>query len=165
MKKKKIIAAVVVIVCIGCMGLLIAGRNRAKADGPEEMIHRIEKAMGDDYKKQAMTELVATLCYGDKEGNEIKYHILKTTYYEADPSEVTGLNTNALNVLFPTDFAVCREEMVIQEWPAALYEIGNLSYLCWTYSPEVSYVLEYDPTFVSDGEIIKMAESARPVEE
>lgn len=34
----------------------------------------------------------------------------------------------------------------------------------WTDSPEVSYVLEYNPQTISDEEIIKMAESAEPYE-
>ena len=55
--------------------------------------------------------------------------------------------------------------MKIQDWDAALYERGELSYLCWTYSPEVSYILEYSPYAFADEEIIKMAESAKPINE
>lgn len=55
--------------------------------------------------------------------------------------------------------------MKIQDWDAALYEKGELSYLCWTYSPEVSYILEYNTDSVTDKEIIKMAESAKPINE
>ena len=55
--------------------------------------------------------------------------------------------------------------MKIQDWAAALYERGELSYLCWTYSPEVSYILEYSPYAFADEEIIKMAESAKPINE
>ena len=48
-----------------------------------------------------MTEIIATLVYSDgNENNNINYHILKTTYYEADPNEVTGLNVDALKILF-----------------------------------------------------------------
>ena len=67
-----------------------------------EMAERIENAikevLGDDVKKQTETVVAGTLKYSDKEGNAIKYHILKTTYYEADPSAVTGLNVDALGV-------------------------------------------------------------------
>lgn len=55
--------------------------------------------------------------------------------------------------------------MKIQDWDAALYEKGELSYLCWTYLPEVSYILEYNTDSVTDKEIIKMAESAKPINE
>ena len=37
---------------------------------------------------------------------------------------------------------------------------GKMAYLCWTYSPEVSYVLEYKLAEMQDSENIKMAESA-----
>lgn len=90
---------------------------------------------------------------------------LKTTYYEADPNDVTGLNVDALGVLFNPETAVSCETMKIQEWDAALYKTKEHCYLCWTYSPEVSYVLEYNPEAVSDDEIIMMAESAEPYEE
>ena len=42
---------------------------------------------------------------------------------------------------------------------------GNYPTLCWTYSPEVSYILEYSPYAFADEEIIKMAESAKPINE
>src|SRR5699024_6582100 len=63
-------------------------------------------ALGDDFKKQSKTEVAATLVYGNgKKEENINYHILKTTYYEADPNEITGLNVDALNVLFNPESA------------------------------------------------------------
>ncbi len=48
---------------------------------------------------------------------------MKTTYGEAgDPSSVTGLNTDALNVLFPVDMMDSCEEMMNQDWHGALYK-------------------------------------------
>ena len=133
------------------------------------MINKFEAAvkevLGDDYKKQTETVVAGTIKYGDKEGNEINYHILKTTYFEADPSEVTGLNVDALGVLFNPDSANSCKEMKIKDWDAALYEFDELSYLCWTDTPEASYVLEYNPDVVPDEEIIKMAESAEVPED
>ena len=91
---------------------------------------------------------------------------MKTTYGEAgDPSAVTGLNTDALNVLFPVDMMDSCEEMMIQDWHGALYKKDDTAFLCWTVDPEVSYVLEYTPSKMSDSEIIKMAESAAPIDE
>ena len=54
--------------------------------------------------------------------------------------------------------------MMIQDWYGALYKKDDTAYLCWTYDPEVTYVLEYTPSKMPDSEIIKMAESAEPVE-
>ena len=44
------------------------------------------------------------------------------------------------------------------------YEFDEHSYLCWTDTPEISYVLEYSPEAVPDEEIVKMAESAETLE-
>lgn len=129
------------------------------------LIQWIENALGDDCKKQTKTELVATLIYGNgRESDNINYHILKTIYYEVDPNDVTGANINAFKVLFDPETAISCKTMMIQEWDAALYKTKENSYLCWTCSPEVSYVLEYNPEVVSDDEIIKMAESAKSYE-
>lgn len=165
MKKKIIIVALILIVLAAAIGFGISKWKDAQEITPEEMISRIENALGDEYKKQLTTELVGTLRYADKEGNEIKYHILKSTYYEADPANVTGLNVDALGILFDPDSAVSCEEMMIQEWHAALYVLEERSYLCWTCSPEESYILEYNPKAVSDADIIKMAESAKRIEQ
>ena len=140
-------------------------RTPSPSEDAYEMLGRIEAALGDEYKKQSMTELVATIQYGDNDGNTINYYILKTTYYEADPAEITGLNTEAIMLIVGPGTADACQEMKIQDWDAALYERGELSYLCWTYSPEVSYILEYSPYAFADEEIIKMAESAKPINE
>ncbi len=168
MKKKIIIVVGVFLLCLASViGICfsVTKQDTVPANDPEEIMARIDAALGDEYKKQTMTELVATLQYGDDDGNTINYYILKTTYYEADPTEVTGLNTEAIMLIVDPDLADSCREMKIQEWDAALYEKGEQSYLCWTYSPEVSYILEYDPHAVADEEIIKMAESAIPINE
>ena len=46
---------------------------------------------------------------------------------------------------------------------SSLPKKDDTAFLCWTYSPEVTYVLEYTPSHLDDSEIIKMAESAEPV--
>ena len=163
MKKKVTISLVAVFLILG---VIFAVGVFAKDDEatPSEMAERIENAikevLGDDFKKQTETVVAGTLKYSDKEGNEINYHILKTTYFEADPSEVTGLNVDALGVLFNPDSANSCKEMKIKDWDAALYEFDELSYLCWTDTPEASYVLEYNHDVITDEEILKMSESA-----
>ena len=163
MKKKLTISLIAVFLIIGVIFAIGAFANDDEVT-PSEMADRIENAvkevLGDDMKKQTETVVAGTLKYSDKEGNEINYHILKTTYFEADPSEVTGLNVDALGVLFNPDSANSCKEMKIKDWDAALYEFDELSYLCWTDTPEASYVLEYNPDAIPDEEILKMAESA-----
>ena len=161
--KKKITFVLLAVFLI--LGTVFAISAFAKDDvTPQEMASRIENAihevLGDEYKKQTETVVAGTLKYADKEGNAINYHILKTTYYEADPNAVQGLNVDALGVLFDPDRAISCKEMKIKDWDAALYVFEELSYLCWTDTPEVSYVLEYNPDTIPDEEILKMAESA-----
>lgn len=170
MNKKKILLIVfaVIIVAVGIVAAVVS--QKEKEIDPEEFLERFEQAaeevLGEDIKQVSKTELVATLTYGhetDKDNN-IYYRILKTTYGEAgDPSSVTGLNTDALNVLFPVDMMDSCEEMMIQDWHGALYKKDDTAFLCWTVDPEVSYVLEYTPSKMPDSEIIKMAESAAPI--
>ena len=105
------------------------------------------------------------MCIITGKDNNIYYRILKTTFYEGDPKEITGLHTEALGALFPVDSMDSCEEMMIQGWPGALYKKDDTAFLCWTYSPEVTYVLEYTPSKIDDSEIIKMAESSELVDE
>lgn len=170
MNKKKI-ALIILSVVIVSVGIIVAVRiQKEKEMDFGEFSERFEQAaeevLGEDVKKISKTELAATLTYGDKtdEDNNIYYHILKTTFYEGDPAEITGLHTEALGVLFPVDSMDSCEEMMIQDWYGALYKKDDTAYLCWTYSPEVTYVLEYTPSKIDNSEIIKMAESAEEME-
>ena len=123
MNKKKILLIVfaIIIVAVGIVTAVVP--QKEKEMDPEEFLERFEQAaeevLGEDIQQISKTELVATLTYGhetDKDNN-IYYRILKTTYGEAgDPSSVTGLNTDALNVLFPVDMMDSCEEMMIQDW-------------------------------------------------
>ena len=168
-KKTFFIVLVIAVVAVGAIFALTS--QKEKEMNPEEFLERFEKAaeevLGEDIQQVSKTELVATLTYGhetDKDNN-IYYRILKTTYGEAgDSSSVTRLNIDALNVLFPVDMMDSCEEMMIQDWYGALYKKDDTAYLCWTCNPEVTYVLEYTPSKMPDSEIIKMAESAEPVE-
>lgn len=168
MKKKLTISLIAIFLLLGVVFAIGVFANENE-DSPRNMIDKFEAAVkevfGEDYKKQTETVVAGTLKYSDKEGNEINYHILKTTYYEADPNEVKGLNVDALGVLFNPDNANSCKEMKIKDWDVELYEFDELSYLCWTDTPEASYVLEYNPDVISDEEILKMAESAEVPEE
>ena len=99
MNKKKI-ALIILSVVIVSVGIIVAVRiQKEKEMDFGEFSERFEQAaeevLGEDVKKISKTELAATLTYGDKtdEDNNIYYHILKTTFYEGDPAEITGLHT------------------------------------------------------------------------
>ena len=170
MNKKKILLIVVaIVVAVGIVVAVVSQKEKEMV--PKEFLERFEQAaeevLGEDIQQVSKTELVATLTYGhetDKDNN-IYYRILKTTYGEAgDPSSVTGLNTDALNVLFSVDYMDSCEEMMIQDWHGALYKKDDTAYLCWTVDPGVTYVLEYTPSKMPDSEVLKMAKSAAPIE-
>lgn len=170
MNKKKRIAVLLAVIIVVAVGIIIAVASHQKQEMDfDEFAERFEKSaeevLGEDVRKVSKTELAATLTYGDQndKDNNIYYRILKTTFYEGGPEEITGLHTEALGVLFPVDSMDSCEEMMIQDWPGALYKKDDTAFLCWTYSPEVTYVLEYTPSKIDDSEIIKMAESAEPV--
>ena len=103
MRRKKIIILMsVLVICLVIVFGVSAYRNANTDPDPEEMISKIEAAWGDEYKKQSMTELAATLTYGDttNEENKIYYRILKTTVYEGNPDEVTGLHQDSLRKMW-----------------------------------------------------------------
>ena len=171
MNKKKILLIIIAVVVIVGVVFAVTSQKEKEMD-PEEFLERFEQAaekvLGEDVQQVSKTELAATIAYGNKtdKDNNIYYRILKTTYGEAgDPASVTGFNTEALNVLFPVDMMDSCEEMIIHDWHGALYKKDDTAYLCWTYDPEITYVLEYTPSKMPDSEIIKMAESAAPIED
>ena len=163
-KRIWIVLACVAALMIGfVLGTLVEDKEPELTAG--ELLGRVEDALGEEYKKQTVSEVIAQLTYAHEDGsNPIFYYFVKTTYYEADPAEVTGLNTDAFHTVFDPDRAETAEEMMIQDWHGCLYRLPDKSYLCWTAAPDISYVMEYDPSVVSDADIIRMAESAAPIE-
>lgn len=165
MKRTKRIGLVgIIAVCIfAFLFVAIRVRTPKTANNPYKILEQIENAIGDEYKKHSITELVATLQYSNGLESTINYYVLQTSYYEGDPAELAGLNTDAIKLIINPDSADSSLELMVQTWEGALYSKGELSYLCWTCSPEVSCILEYNPSLVSDEEIIKMAESVKPI--
>lgn len=110
MNKKKRIAILFVVIIVVAVGIIIAVASHQKKEMDfDKFADRFEKSaeevLGEDVKKVSKTELAVTLTYGDQndKDNNIYYRILKTTFYEGDPAEITGLHTEALGALFPVD--------------------------------------------------------------
>jgi len=126
---------------------------------------KMKPTINDNSQKYSMTRVALTFTYeSENSKSNICYRMLETIYYEEIPEKVNGLHTEAFNVLFPVDYMDSCKKMKVQNWDAAIYKKGKLAYLCWTHSPEISYVIEYNSKIVSDYEIIKMAESAKLME-
>lgn len=123
-----------------------------------DMLNRVENALGDEWKKQTVTK-VSDLVYSDSKGHTIVYHVCTTTYYEANATEHSGLNTEAISAVISPDEAESYRECTVSGLPAAIYQKDGRAYLCWTIMPELSCVIEYDPAIESEEDMLRMAES------
>ena len=158
MKKKTwLIVASICILLVLARAITLANRPTPE-DEMMDMLNRMENALGDEWKKQTVTK-VSDLVYSDSEGNTIVYHVCTTTYYEADAAEQTGLNTEAIAAVISPDEAESFRECTVSGLPAAIYQKDGRAYLCWTIMPELSCVIEYDPTIESEENMLRMAES------
>lgn len=158
MKKKPwLIIATICILLVLAVTIALANCPTSQ-DEMMDMLNRVENALGDEWKKQTVTE-VSDLVYSDDEGNTIIYYVCITTYYAADATEQTGLNTDAISAVIPPDTAESCRECTVSGLPAAIYQKDGRAYLCWTIIPELSCVIEYDPAVESEEDMLRMAES------
>ena len=156
-KKTRLIIVVICTLLIVAIAITIANRPTPE-DEMMDMLNRVENALGDEWKKQTVTK-VSDFVYSDDKGNTIIYYVCITTYYEADAAEQTGLNIDAISAIIPPDKAESNRECTVGNLPAAIYQKDGRAYLCWTIIPELSCVLEYDPTKQSEDDMLRMAES------
>ena len=156
-KKTRVIIAAICILLIIAAAIVLTNRTTPE-DDVMDMLNRVENALGEEWKKQTVTK-VSDLVYSDDEGNTIVYHVCTTTYYEADSTEQTGLNTYAISTVISPDEAESYRECTVSGLPAAIYQKDGRAYLCWTIMPELSCVIEYDPTVESEEDMLRMAES------
>lgn len=141
-----------------------AAEDKTDAEKMREMADRVESvilSVDDSYKKQV--EVVTyPLTYSDASGNTIVFTQCHTKYYEADPTEVTGLHIESIKsvVALPDEYENCAVGEMVGAW----FEKDDRAFLCWTISPEISCVIEYSPSSVTKADIFKMAESVAPFE-
>lgn len=158
MKKK--IWLIIKTICILLIGVIaIAFTNRpTPEDQMMDMLNRLENTLGDEWKKQTVTK-VSDLVYSDSKGHTIVYHVCTTTYYEANATEHSGLNTEAISAVISPDEAESYRECTVSGLPAAIYQKDGRAYLSWTIIPELSCVIEYDLAVESEEDMLRMAES------
>lgn len=157
MKKTGLIIADICILLV-LAGAIAFANHSTPEDEMMDMLNRVENALGDEWKKQTITK-VSDFVYSDGKGNTIIYYVCITTYYEADAAEQSGLNIDAISAIIPPDKAESNRECTVSNLPAAIYQKDGRAYLCWTIIPELSCVLEYDPTKQSEEDMLRMAES------
>lgn len=158
MKKKTwVIIALICVLLIVAAEIVLANRSTSENE-MMDMLNQMENVLGEEWEKQTVTK-VSDLVYSDNEGNNIIYHICATTYFEADLIEQTVLNTNAISTVIDPDEAESCRECTISGLPAAIYQKDGQAYLCWTITPELSCVIEYDPAVECEEDMFRMAES------
>lgn len=151
MKKK--LATLLLALCI-----FTACSSPAEQDEMEQMLQKVEQALGEDYEKQIVTKVYDFEFINDQDDMMI-LHLCLTTYYGADPEDVTGLNTAALSAVFDLEGAQLQKEFTVSEHPAAIYQDETHAYLCWTSSPETSAVLDHTPGAISEENALRIVQS------
>ena len=124
------------------------------------MLGRIENALGGSWSKGAVTE-VTPFVYADQEGNIIVYYLCCSTYFDEEFPKILGLNIDAISTVIVPEQAESSRECAVNGCPAMIYETDGDSYLCWTISPEISCILEYDPNAEDEEDMPRMAESVQ----
>ena len=158
MKKKTWLIVASICILLILSALIILANRPTPQDEMMNMLNRVENALGDEWKKQTVTE-VFDLEYSDDEGNTIVYHVCVTAYYEANSAKQSGLNADAISAVISPDEAESCRECTVSGLPASIYQKDDRAYLCWTIIPELSCVIEYDPTVESEEDMLRMAES------
>ena len=167
--KKKLLwcAGIIILIALVILGVLryVEVRNRQTDPNGKlaEQIYKMEntlKEVDEDYECKSISK-VTPFTYTDSEGNTIVYYCCQTTYVSDESGEYTGLNTDAIGMVI--DFAQIknRRECKVNEYDAFQCEMGDLFYLCWTISPEISCVIEYRADVNDEEDIFKMAQSVQ----
>lgn len=168
MKKKFLLCAgIVMLVVVIILGVwrYIEARNRQTDSNWKlaEQIYNMENALKEvdaNFECKSLSK-VTPYTYVDSSGNMITYYCCQTTYISDEHEENTGVNTDAIGMVI--DFAEIenKRHCKANENNAFQCEMGEHSYLCWTVSPEISCVIEYNAEIVDEADIFRMAESVQ----
>lgn len=124
-------------------------------------IYKVENALkevDEDYECQAVSK-VTPFAYTDSEGNTIVYYCCQTAYVSNESGEYVGLNMDAIGLVIDMTQIENMRECKVNEYDAFQCEIGDRTYLCWTLSPGISCVIEYNADAVQELDVVHMAES------
>ena len=168
--KKKLLwcTGIIVLIDLVILGVLrfVEVRNRQTDPNRKlaEQIYKMENALkevDENYECKSLSK-VTPFSYTDSAGNTITYYCCQTSYLSDEYGEYTGLNTDAIGMVI--DFAQIqnRRDCKVNEYDAFQCEMGERSYLCWTISPEISCVIEYNADVNDEADIFQMAESVQP---
>ena len=114
--------------------------------------------MDQDYECQSVSK-VTPFTYTDSEGNTIVYYCCQTAYVSNESGEYTGLNLDTIGLVIDVSQIENKSDCTVNEYDAFQCEIGNRTYLCWTFSSQISCVIEYNADTTAAQNIFRMAES------
>lgn len=148
----------VVIVLAGCGKQDDGSTMKEDSEKNATIIESKLNEIGKEIDGKATTSVTPTT-YKNSDGKVvITFYFLKTEYEGSTP-EISGQNTSAIGCVVSESGAEEIRECNVGDFPAVIYETSGYKYLCWTISGEISCVLEYDESSVSEEEIFKVAES------
>lgn len=130
-------------------------------------IYNVENALkevDEDYECQSISK-VTPFTYTDSERNTIIYYCCQTAYLSNESGEYTGLDMNAIGLVVDISQIENKRECTVNEYDAFQCEVSDRTYLCWTLSPEISCVIEFDMDVTDGNDILHMAQSILPAAE
>ena len=166
MKKRILwIAGICIMSLVLIVGIVRYSKMQKRESDPNwqiaEEIYKVEnvlKEVDEDYECQSVSK-ATPFTYTDSEGNTIVYYCCQTAYLENESRDYTGLDMNAIGMVIDMTQIKNKQECKVNEYDAFLCEMGDRSYLCWTLSPEISCVIEYNAERTAQEDIFRMAES------
>ena len=153
-----LILATVVIVLAGCGKQDDGSTLKEDFEKNAAIIESKLNEIGKDIDGKVTTSVTPTT-YQNSDGKVVMTFYFLKTEYEGNMPEILGLNTSAIECVVSESSAEGIRECNVGDYPAVIYETSGYDYLCWTISDEISCVLEYDESSVSEEEIFKVAES------
>jgi len=147
------------VLCIFAVLLFTACSSTKPTNQLRSIATQIENAIPTEYDKQYEMETSLLFTAEGKNGHTIKYYVIVTTYYAADPVSVTQLHKDALSTVFDVTRAACVKEFDASGHAAAIYSLDGYNYACCTTAPETSVVMEYAPDAITQDESVKIIQS------
>lgn len=125
----------------------------------EEKVLRAIGAVADDlgYNFSSLERLNTPVKYSDSDGNTIIF----TSFYCSDPARIENKEVVFYTDVFDPESADAIRDAQVNDARALFCLMGERAYLMWFPDEHIILMLDYDPSSVSDKEILMMAESCR----
>ena len=102
---------------------------------------------------------VTSLTYSNEKGQTIVYYMCATSRSNNASQEYPDIDTDAISAVIDPDEAESTYACTVSGLPAVICQKNGRAYLCWTITPEISSIIEYDPAAIREEDIFRMAES------